>query len=118
MQSAGTRVSERRRARAGRTINPMSYQFIEAVKDLAVAQASPGTDPDPVKAEAMEARTFRRRIAGLLWIPSAMGNLFLAGWANSALLGVAGFVVVLVGLWLFAERGDRIAARIRRQTPG
>ena len=95
----------------------MSYQFVDLVKDLAVAQAGPATDPDPVKAEANEARTFRRRIAGLMWIPGAMAVLFLAGWANSAVLGVAGFVLLLVGLWLFAERGDRIAARMRRQTP-
>ena len=92
----------------------MGYQFTDLVKDLAVAQAGPGTDPDPVKAEALEARTFRRRLAGLMWIPGIVGILFLAGWANSAVLGVAGFVVLLVGLWLFAERGDRIAARIRR----
>jgi hypothetical protein len=95
----------------------MSFQFIDAVKALAVAQAAPGVDPDPDKAEAMEARTFRRRIAGLLWIPCAMANLFLAGWANSARVGVAGFVLVLVGLWLFAERGDRIAAWFRRSRP-
>ena len=92
----------------------MSFQFIDAVKALAVAQAGPGADPDPEKAEAMEARTYRRRIAGLLWIPSATGVLFVAGWTNSARVGVAGFVMVLVGLWLFAERGDRIAAWIRR----
>jgi hypothetical protein len=95
----------------------MSYQFIEAVKALAVAQAGPGTDPDPVKAEAMEARVFRRRVAGLMWIPGAVAILYLAGWANSAALGAAGFVLLLVGLWLFAERGERIAAWIRRPRP-
>ena len=95
----------------------MGYQFTDLVKDLAVAQAGPGTDPDPVKAEALEARTFRRRLAGLMWIPGIVGILFLAGWANSAILGVAGFVLLLVGLWLFAERGDRIAARMRRTRP-
>ena len=92
----------------------MSYQFIDLVKDLAVAQAGPGTDPDPVKAEAMEARVFRRRIAGLLWIPSLAGIVFLAGWANSAAAGIFAVALLLVGLWLFAERGDRIAAWIRR----
>src|SRR5229473_4338817 len=92
----------------------MGYQFVDLVKDLAVAQAGPGTDPDPDKAEAMEARTFRRRVAGLMWVPGIVAILFLAGWANSAVLGVAGFVLLLVGLWLFAERGDRIAARLRR----
>ena len=95
----------------------MSFQFLDAVKALAVAQAGPGADPDPHKAEAMEARTYRRRIAGLLWIPSATGVLFLAGWTNSAGVGVAGFVLVLVGLWLFAERGDRVAAWARRTRP-
>jgi hypothetical protein len=98
----------------------MSYQFVDLVKDLAVAQAGPGTDPDhPEKSEEIETRTFRRRIAGLLWIPGAMAVLFLAGWANSAAIGVAGFVLLLAGLWTFAEWGDRIGARIRRsQTPG
>jgi hypothetical protein len=95
----------------------MGYQFLDLVKDLAVAQAGPGTDPDPDKAEAMEARTFRRRLAGLMWIPGIVGILFLAGWANSAVLGVAGFVLLLVGLWLFAERGDRIRVWVRRTPP-
>ncbi len=95
----------------------MGYQFVDLVKDLAVAQAGPGTDPDPDKAEAMEARTFRRRVAGLMWVPGIVAILFLAGWANSAVLGVAGFVLLLVGLWLFAERGDRIAAWFRRTPP-
>jgi hypothetical protein len=95
----------------------MSYQFIDLVKDLAVAQAGPGTDPDPVKAEAMEARVFRRRIAGLLWIPNLAAIVFLAGWANSAAAGIAAVVLLLVGLWLFAERGDRIAAWVRRERP-
>lgn len=95
----------------------MSFQFTDLVKDLAVAQAGPGTDPDPIKAEANEARTFRRRLAGLMWIPGLIGVMFLAGWANSAPIGVAGFVLLLVGLWLFAERGDRIGARMRRQAP-
>ncbi len=95
----------------------MGYQFVDLVKDLAVAQAGPGTDLDPDKAEAMEARTFRRRVAGLMWVPGIVAILFLAGWANSAVLGVAGFVLLLVGLWLFAERGDRIAAWFRRTPP-
>jgi hypothetical protein len=96
----------------------MGYQFVDVVKDLAVAQAGPGTDPDPVRAEALEARVFRRRVAGFLWIPSLAGIVFLASWANSAAAGVFAVVLVLVGLWLFAERGDRIAARARRGRPG
>jgi hypothetical protein len=95
----------------------MSTPLFDAYKGLAIAQAGPATDPDPVRAEAMEARVFRRRVAGLLWIPCGTAVLFLAGWANNAELGAAGFVVVLVGLWLFAERGDRIASWIRRPRP-
>jgi hypothetical protein len=95
----------------------MSLQFVEAVKDLAVAQAGMGVDPDPVKAEANEARTFRRRLAGLMWIPGLMAVLFLAGWANSVVVGVAGIVLLLVGLWTFAEWGDRVRARMRRRAP-
>ena len=92
----------------------MSYPFGDLVKDLAVAQAGPGTDPDPVKAQAIEARTFRRRLAGFLWIPCLAGIVFLATKTDSATVGIAGVVLVLAGLWLFAERGDRIAAWIRR----
>jgi hypothetical protein len=95
----------------------MGFQFTDLVKDLAVAQAGPGTDPDPAKAEANESRMFRRRLAGLAWIPGAMGVLFFAGWANSVIAGIAGFVLLLVGLWMFAERGDRLAAFIRRLRP-
>jgi len=35
--------------------------------------------------------------------PSAAANLFLAGWANSASLGAAGFVAVLL-VWRFVDR--------------
>lgn len=92
----------------------MSYQFVEMVKDLAVAQAGPGVDPDPAKADALEARTFRRRLAGLAWIPGTFGVVYLAGWANSVIVGIAGFVLLLAGLWVFAERGDQLAPFIRR----
>jgi hypothetical protein len=95
----------------------MGFQFVDLVKDLAVAQAGPGTDPDAAKAEAIEDRTLRRRIAGLAWIPGAMSVLFLAGWANSVIVGVAGFVILFVALWQYAERGDRITALIRSRRP-
>lgn len=95
----------------------MGFQFVDLVKDLAVAQAGRGADPDPAKPEAIDARTFRRRIAGLAWIPGAMSVLFLAGWANSVIVGVAGFVILFVALWEYAERGDRIAALICRRRP-
>jgi hypothetical protein len=92
----------------------MAFQFHDLVQDLAIARASADAPLDPDEVDAFEARTFRRRIAGLLWFPSAVGVLFLAGWANSVILGVAGFAVLVVALGLYAERGDRVAARIRR----
>ena len=93
----------------------MSFPLFDLYKDLAVAQASSGPPDDATKADEVEARLFRRRIAGLLWIPCLAGIVFLAGWANSAALAVVSSVLLLVGLWLFAERGDRIAAWIRRR---
>ena len=92
----------------------MSFPLFDLYKDLAVAQASSGPPDDPTKADVVEARLFRRRIAGLLWIPGLGGIVFLAGWANSVAVAVVGSALLLVGLGLFAERGDRIAAWIRR----
>lgn len=92
----------------------MSFPLFDLYKDLAVAQSSPGPPDDPTKADEVEARTLRRRLAAIMWVPGAAGVLFLAGWANSAVLGTAGFVVLLSGLWLFAERGDRVRGWLRR----
>jgi hypothetical protein len=90
------------------------FQFHDLVQDLAIARATANLPLEPDEVEAFEARTFRRRIAGILWFPSAVAALSLAGWANSVVLGVAGFAAVVFALWLYAERGDRVAARIRR----
>ena len=90
------------------------FGFHEVAQDLAIARASADLPLDPDKVEAFESRTFRRRIAGILWFPCAVAVLFLAGWANSVILGVAGFVVLVLALGFYAERGDRIAARIRK----
>ena len=92
----------------------MSFPLFDLYKDLAVAQSSPGPPDDPTKADEVEARTLRRRIAAIVWVPGAGGVLFLAGWANSAVLGVAGFALLLGVLWLFAERGDRVRGWFRR----
>jgi hypothetical protein len=92
----------------------MGMQFYELVQALAVAQAGPGLDPDPTTAEVNRARTLRRRIAGLISVPSGIGMLYLAAWANSVVVGVVGYAVLAVALWRFAERGDRIAAWIQR----
>jgi hypothetical protein len=91
----------------------MSYPLWDLAGDLAVAQARPTTPIDPALAEAVEARTLRRRIAAILWIPGAAGVLFVGGWSGSVIVGVVGFALLLVGLFLFAERGDRLAGWIR-----
>ncbi len=96
----------------------MSFPLFDLYKDLAVAQSSPGPPDDPTKADEVEARTLRRRLAAIMWVPGAGAVLFLAGWANSAILGVACFVVLLTGLWLFAERGDRVRGWFRRTPSG
>jgi hypothetical protein len=93
----------------------MSYPLWDLAGDLAVAQAQPATPIDPALADATEARTLRRRIAALLWIPGGAGVLYLGGWTRSGIVGVAGFVLLLVGLWLYAERGDWIADALRRR---
>jgi len=38
----------------------------------------------------------------------------LAGWLGSAIIGVALLVILLVGLFVYAERGDRLVALLRR----
>ena len=68
----------------------MGMQFYDLVQALAVAQAGPGVDPDPAKAEVNRARTLRRRVAGLLSVPSGIGMLYLAAWANSVVVGFVG----------------------------
>ncbi len=105
------------------------FQFHDLVQDLAIARASADLPLEPDEVEAFEARTFRRRIAGLLWFPCAVAVLFLAGWANSVVVGVVGFAVLVFTLWLYAERGTawrrgfegpelRSAAAARRRRSG
>jgi len=91
----------------------MSYPLFDLYKDLAVAQATAGTPIDPAEAEAAEARTFRRRIAAIMWLPGATAVLFVAGWAGNAIVGLVGFILLPVALWLYAERGDRLAGIMR-----
>lgn len=90
------------------------FELHEVAQDLAIARASANVPLDPDEVEAFEGRTFRRRIAGILWFPGAVAVLFLAGWANSVVLGIAGFAVLVFALVLYAERDDRVAARIRK----
>lgn len=92
----------------------MSFPLFDLVKDLAVARGLPETETDRDKIDTAEARTMRRRLAALAWLPGLGLVLLLGGATNSAFVGVAGLVVLLVAMWLFAERGDRFGAWLRR----
>lgn len=83
-------------------------------KDLAIVQPSRGAKINPALAEAAESLTFRRRIAAVSWLPGPAIVLTLAGWSGSAIVGVALLVILLIGLFAYAERGDRPVALIRR----
>jgi uncharacterized protein (DUF58 family) len=87
----------------------MAQPFADLMKDLALARGSSGDGIDP------DARAMRRRIAIIVWLPGAGILTWLAGWAQSVAVGVAGLALLLISLWLFAERGDRIAERVRRR---
>jgi hypothetical protein len=92
----------------------MSFPLFDLVKDLAVARGPAQTETDPDKIDAAEASTMRRRLALIAWFPGLGLVLLLGGVTNSALIGVAGIVVLLVLLMLLAERGDRFGAWLRR----
>ena len=93
----------------------MSFPLWDLAKDVAVARGG-GVGFDPM--EQVEGRTMRRRLAAIGWIPGAGAALALGGWTHSWLVGLIAFVVLLTAMWLFAERGDRIWARIRRPSAG
>jgi hypothetical protein len=86
----------------------MSFPLFDLAKDLAVARSGEGAagEADP--------RLLRRRIAGVVWAPGAILVVLLAAWSRSWLVGIAGIVLLLIGLWLFAERADQVVALARR----
>jgi hypothetical protein len=83
----------------------MSFPLFDLAKDLAVARSGEGAD-DP--------RVLRRRIAGIAWAPGAILVVLLAAGAHSWVVGIAGIALLLIGLWLFAERADQLVALARR----
>jgi hypothetical protein len=85
----------------------MSFPLFDLAKDLAVARSGEGADAD-------DPRVLRRRIAGIAWAPGAILVVLLAAWSSSWLIGVAGIALLLIGLWLFAERADQVVALARR----
>jgi hypothetical protein len=90
----------------------MSFSLWDLSGDLAVARGGGPVETDPM--ERVEGRRLRRRIAALAWIPGAFAALALGGFTDSWIVGVAAVVLLLVALWLFAERWDQIASRIKR----
>ena len=90
----------------------MSFPLWDLAQDLAVARGGNKVETDPM--ERMEGRNLRRRIAALAWIPCAAIVLVLVSLANNTVVTLALFGGLLTGLWLFAERWDQIAARIRK----
>ena len=92
----------------------MYNSLYQMVKDRATAQAAPSASIDPDQADELDARTFRRRVTSVAWLPGVAVVLAVAGWLRSAPVAIAGFAVLLAALWLYAKRGDGIAARIRR----
>ena len=89
----------------------MSYPLWDLAGDLAVARGGGAIKTDPM--EEVPAITMRRRLAALLWVPSATGVVALASWTGTWVVGVAGFAILIAALWLFAERGDKVLGRIR-----
>lgn len=86
----------------------MSFPLFDLAKDLAVARSGEGADADS------DPRIMRRRIAGIVWAPGAILVVLLAAWSRSWQIGVAGIALLLIGLWLFAERGTQLLALARR----
>jgi hypothetical protein len=91
----------------------MSFPLWDLAQDLAVARGGGPVKTDPM--DVLEARTLRRRLAALAWIPGAGGVLFLAGWTHSWIVGLGGFAVLLVALWLFAERPAWVRRWVHRR---
>jgi hypothetical protein len=91
----------------------MSFPLWDLAGDLAIARGGGAVKTDPM--ELVESRSLRRRISALLWIPGAALALAVGSGTGVWFLSIPAFVVLFAGLWLFAERGDRIWSSIRRR---
>jgi hypothetical protein len=90
----------------------MTLPLTDLYKELAIANAQGRPDADPAAEELFQARAFRRRLAGLMWIPGAAAVLVVAGWTGSGVLGVAGLIALVVALWIYAERPAYLRTRL------
>jgi len=89
----------------------MSFPLWDLAGDLAIARGGGPVKTDPV--DLVDSKSLRRRISALLWIPGAALAIAVGSGTGVWLLTVPAFGALFVGLWLFAERGDRIWSRIR-----
>ncbi len=90
----------------------MTLPLTDLYKELPIANAHGRPDADPAAEEIFQARAFRRRLAGLMWIPGAAAVLVVAGWTGSAVLGVAGLIALVIALWIYAERPTNLRTRL------
>jgi hypothetical protein len=81
----------------------MGNPMFGLVTDLALAEGS----------EVEEATAMRRRVAIILWGLLLAPLAYLGGWTNSGFVFGGAFILVVAGLWIYAEYGDRIAAPLR-----
>jgi hypothetical protein len=79
----------------------VSNDLLDLAGDLAVARGGGNVKTDPM--ELVEGRTLRRRIAALISIPGGAVMLALGGWTSSWVVGLVGFAVLILALWLFAD---------------
>ena len=73
--------------------------------NLAFARGGFGEDADQ--------RFVRGRVAIMIWLPGSALVVLLATWIQSLVVGLAGIVLLLVGLWLYTERAVDVAAWVR-----
>ena len=90
----------------------MGYFLWDLAGDLAVARGGNQVSTDTMVRP--EARSLRRRLAALAWIPGATAAVAIGSGFDNWALTFLSLVVLVAGLWLFAERGGRIWDRIRR----
>jgi len=77
---------------------PSWDHFVDAVNDYAFVKSL--TDADEQRGE----RSMRRRVAAVAWIPGLLLVLLLGAWSRSGVVVIAGFVVLIACLLIYAER--------------
>jgi hypothetical protein len=91
----------------------MSFSLWDLAGDLAIARGGGPVKTDPM--DRPDPRSLRRRVAALLWIPGAFGAIAVGSGTGWWPLGGAAFIVLIAGLWLFAEGTGGIRRVLRRR---